>query len=213
MSIAREIASDILSRVERGAFVSYAQNYEDVILWRIFKDSPAGCYVDVGAAHPTKNSVTKAFYERNWRGINIDPILGHIELLRAQRPLDINLQCAVGSTAGTVEFAVPDRLTQSGDLRIVGPRLQKVSHSFDRLVVPILPLSEILTLQGLSTAELLKIDVEGSERDVLESIDWDKIRFDVVVVESTVPGTPLDCSDQWRGILINAGFEFFILMD
>ena len=33
-------------------FISYAQNYEDVILWRALRDVEHGFYVDVGAADP-----------------------------------------------------------------------------------------------------------------------------------------------------------------
>ena len=39
-------------------FISYAQNYEDVILWRALRDVERGFYVDVGAADPQVDSVT-----------------------------------------------------------------------------------------------------------------------------------------------------------
>lgn len=45
-------------------FVSYAQNLEDVRLWRALKLFPRGFYIDVGANHPRIDSVTLAFYER-----------------------------------------------------------------------------------------------------------------------------------------------------
>ena len=32
--------------------VSYAQNFEDVMLWRALGDRPAGFWIDVGAADP-----------------------------------------------------------------------------------------------------------------------------------------------------------------
>ena len=53
--------------------ISYAQNYEDVVLERCFKDVPAGFYIDVGAWDPLEHSVTHHFYERGWHGINIEP--------------------------------------------------------------------------------------------------------------------------------------------
>lgn len=55
-------------------FISYAQNYEDVMLHRALKGVEKGFYIDVGANDPVQYSVTKAFYERGWRGINIEPI-------------------------------------------------------------------------------------------------------------------------------------------
>jgi hypothetical protein len=45
-------------------FISYAQNYEDVVLHRALSDVQRGFYVDVGAQDPIADSVTRAFYER-----------------------------------------------------------------------------------------------------------------------------------------------------
>jgi hypothetical protein len=56
------------------AFVSYAQNFEDVMLWRALRSLESGFYIDVGANDPTIDSVTKAFYASRWHGINIEPM-------------------------------------------------------------------------------------------------------------------------------------------
>ena len=53
--------------------ISYAQNFEDVILWRALRDVPNGFYIDIGAGHPVADSVTMHFYEHGWRGINVEP--------------------------------------------------------------------------------------------------------------------------------------------
>ena len=42
--------------------LTYAQNFEDVILERLFKEVDKGFYVDVGAWDPTIHSVTRHFY-------------------------------------------------------------------------------------------------------------------------------------------------------
>jgi len=54
-------------------FISYAQNYEDVMLWRALKHVERGFYIDVGACSPDQHSVTRAFYEKGWHGINVEP--------------------------------------------------------------------------------------------------------------------------------------------
>lgn len=41
--------------------ISYAQNFEDVMIARLFDDTHRGFYVDVGAAHPDFLSVTRHF--------------------------------------------------------------------------------------------------------------------------------------------------------
>jgi hypothetical protein len=56
----------------------------------------SGFYIDVGSQHPDIDSVTRAFYDRGWRGVNIEPVPAYIELLRAARPRDVNLGIALG---------------------------------------------------------------------------------------------------------------------
>ena len=66
--------------------VSYAQHGEDIVLWRAFRNQKTGTYVDVGAFDPTYDSVTRLFYERGWRGINIDPSVGRHRAVRERTP-------------------------------------------------------------------------------------------------------------------------------
>ena len=87
-------------------FVSYAQNGEDVILWRVFKDIVSGTYVDVGAADPTLFSVTRAFYDRGWSGINIEPAPEYATLLEEERPRDLTLRCGASDTSGEATLYV-----------------------------------------------------------------------------------------------------------
>jgi hypothetical protein len=88
-------------------FISYAQNFEDVMLWRALGDVANGFYVDVGAAWPREHSVTAAFYDRGWCGINIEPNLSFLNLLNEDRPRDINLNILVGEvSAEQVDFFV-----------------------------------------------------------------------------------------------------------
>ena len=73
-------------------FVSYAQNAEDVVLWRALGHVKDGRYVDVGANHPHIDSVTNAFYERGWRGITIEPLADLVALHRRERPNDVQVR-------------------------------------------------------------------------------------------------------------------------
>src|SRR5690242_18697804 len=86
-------------------FISYAQNFEDVMLWRALKDVEHGFYIDVGAAHPDDYSVTRAFYDRGWRGINIEPS-DRIVRLAGARPRDVNIHAAIGREADRRAFFV-----------------------------------------------------------------------------------------------------------
>ncbi len=67
------------------------------MLFRALRDVERGFYIDVGAQDPTIDSVTRAFYERGWRGINIEPNEEFFRKLEQDRPHDTNLCTAVGN--------------------------------------------------------------------------------------------------------------------
>ena len=66
--------------------ISYAQNFEDVMLWRALGHIKGGVYIDVGAYDPLVDSVSKAFYEHGWRGIHLEPLPVYCNALRLDRP-------------------------------------------------------------------------------------------------------------------------------
>lgn len=74
---------------------SYAQNLEDVMLWRALGSVGNGFFIDIGAQHPIKDSVSKIFSEHGWRGIHVEPVPEYANLLREDRPEDIVIQAAV----------------------------------------------------------------------------------------------------------------------
>jgi hypothetical protein len=74
--------------------ISYTPSYEDVFLWRALASRVHhndGFWIDAGAFDPVDASVTKAFSDHNWRGVNIEPLKRHFDRLVEQRPRDINL--------------------------------------------------------------------------------------------------------------------------
>ena len=44
------------------SFVSYSQNFEDVMLWRALKYVENGFYIDIGSQDPVIDYVSLAFY-------------------------------------------------------------------------------------------------------------------------------------------------------
>ena len=61
--------------------ISYAQNFEDVILNRAFRHQRSGFYIDIGAFDPVVDSVTKHFYDLGWRELMLS------QSIRASRGL------------------------------------------------------------------------------------------------------------------------------
>src|SRR5437868_6510751 len=88
----------------RPSMISYALLHEDVVLRRMFQDQSAGYYIDVGANHPVYGSVTKHFYDRGWRGVNVEPNPQLLDLLHTARPDDHNLGIGLAATTGQLCF-------------------------------------------------------------------------------------------------------------
>jgi FkbM family methyltransferase len=186
--------------------ISYAQNFEDVILWRAFKDIGPGRYVDVGAFHPEIDSVTKWFYDQGWSGINLEPVPQMFEILQAARPRDTNLQAAAGAFSAEAEMAVvPDSMGLSSlDVSAVEAN---VAFPHTLVKVPVRPLREVLGPFAGQDIHFLKIDAEGSEEAVLRGMDFTRFRPWVVVVEATAPMSEIRTSDKWQGLLTESSYR------
>lgn len=192
-------------------FQSYAQNAEDVPLWRVFKDQPEGFYVDVGASWP-KDSITTVFYERGWTGLNLEPAPHLVEELRAVRPRDKNLQIAVSNRSGTATLFTPPE-AHLGGLSTIDTentaRLTEHGFSTNPIEVPMATLAEILAAHVDRTIDFLKIDVEGHEKAVIEGGDWNRWRPRILVIESIEPMSSIkSIHGEWEPILLNAGYLF-----
>lgn len=193
-------------------FISYAQNYEDVILRRALKDVDKGFYIDVGANDPVVDSVTKAFYDVGWRGINIEPVSEWFEKLQQDRPDDINLKIAVGARKGYLNYyEVVGTGLSTMDKSIAKQHVQEHGFKIESYKTPVVRLTTICEQYSCQDIHFLKIDVEGKERSVLQGFDLKKFRPRVILVEATLPGTQIEKLEDWEAILLEAdyGFVFF----
>ena len=77
------------------AFISVAPHGEDALLWPVLGHVEPGRYIDVGVRDPDRDSVTKAFYERGWRGLNLAASREGLVLSRQFRPDDVNLEPSI----------------------------------------------------------------------------------------------------------------------
>lgn len=84
------------------SFISYAQNFEDVMLWRALRHVGKGFYIDAAAGGPDAGSLTRALYERGWHGVNLEPSRDAHAALLVARPADVNLQLVAGAAAAGV---------------------------------------------------------------------------------------------------------------
>ena len=192
------------------SLISYAQNFEDVMLWRALKHIECGFYIDIGAWSPDLDSVTKAFYERGWHGINVEPNPQFHRQLEERRPRDTNLCLAVGDHE---DVLVINFLSNSGLSTIddtIANRHQQAGWEVNRQPVQVTTLAALWKTHIHQEQEVhfLKVDVEGLEAAVLGGNNWSKNRPWVVVVEATLPMSQEESHQIWEHILLNANYEF-----
>ena len=189
-------------------FISYAQNFEDVMLWRALKHVEEGFYIDVGANDPLIDSVTKAFYEKGWHGINIEPLKSHHSDLMKERPRDINLCCAAGDISGEIEvFECDIRGWATADQAVIAQHTS-AGHVGVKHRVPMMTLADICRQHVVGDIHFLKVDVEGFEAQVLRGMDFTQFRPWIVVMEATRPNTTVEVHQQWEDSLLAANYLF-----
>jgi FkbM family methyltransferase len=169
-----------------GRLISYAQCGEDMVLWRAFSEQDSGFYIDVGANHPYRDSVTKIFYDAGWHGINVEPVAEFYDALTVERDRDVNLCVAVSDRTGETAFHVnrsnPDLSTIESD---VSTDRRERGDDVMEIVVPVLTLADIIEQYAPDRdIDFLKVDTEGHEKNVIIGNDWDRFRPKVVVLEA-----------------------------
>lgn len=160
---------------------TYAQNFEDVTLRRALQDIERGFYVDVGAWHPTRDSVTRWFYDQGWRGINVEPNPHFLNLLRKERPRDVNLGCAIDGMRGKATLHV---VADTG-LTTIDSAVSRGLSVTRRLSVETMNLDDLLNTHQAQQIDFLKIDAEGSETAIIEAATFTEYRPRIVLVEAT----------------------------
>ena len=166
--------------------VSWSQEGEDVLL---AQELPAtGRYVDVGAHDPYRYSNTKLLYDKGWRGLNIDMTHGFLERFAKHRPEDVNVRALVGPTGSRTLYRFEDEALNT----LSQERAEMLQDDGwllrSKEIVDIRPLNEILADYEMPRRiDLLAVDAEGSDLEVLKSLDWNTWHVERVLVEVGVP--------------------------
>jgi FkbM family methyltransferase len=174
----------------------YSQYNQDKYLEEtVFKGFQNGIFVDVGA-HDGVSLNNTLYFEKNnkWIGINIEPNKKIFDNLVINRPLSINLNCAVCNNDGETEFLCNTGYTEmlSGIKDTFDPkhleRLQKenteTGSTTEIIKVNTKKLETIFDVYNISYINYLSIDVEGAEFEVIKSINFDKVFIDVIGFEN-----------------------------
>ena len=157
-----------------------------------FKNQRSGFFVEIGAFDGIEGSNCYHFEKyMNWHGIAIEASPLQFEKLKKNRNCKLR-NVAIGSENNQVEFyEVAEGFTQMSGINNLNfqnsfERIKKNSNSkINKIHI------ECKTFENLvpndHIIDLVSIDIEGNEFDVLKSIDFDKYKIKVIILENNVP--------------------------
>jgi len=188
--------------------ISYAQNFEDIMLWRALKGVGRGFYIDIGAQDPIVDSVSQLFYEHGWRGVHVEPVKHYADKLRAARSDEVVLQLAICAHMGKEKFF---EIPGTGLSTAVGENAREcelAGHALRETEVQCLTLAALLDNCRHKEVHWLKMDIEGMEGAAIGSWPPSKVRPWIVVIESVNPITLQSSHSSWEKQLDALGYIF-----
>lgn len=171
----------------------YSQNDEQQIIESYFGNL-VGTFCDCGSNDGITLSNVYNLALKHWSGILIEPSE------EAFNRLSINYDnfnhmrlfncAATGLYDGEVDFFESGEHLGKGDVSLLSTvhehelqRWRDSTNTFIKKTVPAVPINKILGLSGFKTIDFFSIDVEGSEIDILQVINFKKWNTQMVCVE------------------------------
>lgn len=170
----------------------YAQNGEDILLWRVFADQASGIFVDIGAHNGLVLSNTLSFEQQGWTGLCVEAHPTYAKECAANRK-SIVVHAAAGKEDkdGVVFY-----MTNMGHLSTLDKTLESYFKSafrkhftgFKEVKVPLRTVNTMLDKCKFDHVDFISIDVEGTELDVLYGFDVKRFKPRIILSEAMNQG-------------------------
>ena len=196
----------------------YSQYKQDMWLnHNIFKDKRNGVFVDVGAHNGITINNTYFFEkELDWTGICIEPIENIYQQLSENRKAESILGCAYNRD-GIVSFnqlegytemlsGISNTYNEKHNNRI-NAEIQAYGGTRKNIEVKCFTLATLFSERNITHVDYLSIDTEGSEFEILEGINFDKVTIDIIDLELNYPD---EDREKFNSFLISKGYKFLI---
>ena len=173
----------------------YSQYKQDEWLFdNYFKNKTDGFFFEIGADDGIDKSNTKFYEELGWRGICIEPSPKRYKLLTQNRDC-ICENYALSDSINEVEFmdiagwgkglsGIVEKYDQRHKSRIdlELTHTQNKGNEIIKVKTDILP--NLLRKHGVKKVDFCSIDTEGSEFDIIRTIDFDEFYFGLFLIEN-----------------------------
>jgi FkbM family methyltransferase len=172
----------------------------DKKLVELLNNRKNGFFLEVGAYNGISESVSlRLETEYNWKGILIEPNPIHFKFLKKNRGKNICLNYICLNQQKINQKMYIKNLNQMSYLvnendnfelnsypinKINTLARESMSGDFEKFACEVQTLKDILESQNIKKIDLAIIDVEGSEIDLLDGIDFDNVDIDLFCIET-----------------------------
>lgn len=187
----------------------YSQENQDYIVYNhFFNGLKDGVFCDVGGNHPLDVNNTRYFEELGWAGYVFEP-LPHMKKMWEKHRRAKFFPYAASDIEGNVVFSIvkdtagkEDMLSfikDTRDIVYVGCETEEIS-------VQVRPLKNVFEEEKLTYIDYMSIDVEGHELNVINGIDFSKVKINVLTIENNSPGFRTYGDERIREIMFNNNY-------
>ena len=157
---------------------------EDKFITNYFKKKTNGFYIDVGCYHPLDGNNTHLLYKKGWSGINIDINFYSISLFNFLRKKDTNIHSGISHKKDSLIMYYRKEINM---LNTLDSKIAKIrfKNGYKKKKVSVNTLNFFIkkNYKKLKKIDFLNIDVEGSERSVLRSLDFNHYKPQLICIE------------------------------
>ncbi len=204
------------TKFDHGFSVSWSQAAEDLAILAALEVIEGGRYLDIGAHHPTRFSVTRHLFQRGWSGVNVDANADLIPNFLHARPLDISINYCVGDEReyqlSVFEETAISTVNQEWDAKF----LQENNVRNSVRTVPGITLQKLLGEHFPTKGpDFLNIDIEGADLEALKSGNFNLLSRNLrpvwILVESKAPLANTVQNESVQ-LLVSWGYELWLIL-
>ena len=156
---------------------SYSQFGEDLIINKFFKNF-SGRYVDIGCFNPIKYNNTALLYLRGWVGTNIDLNPSSIDLFKIIRKNDNNIVACLSDKKKNITIYFDHLFSALNSINLENSKNFNLKN-LKKIKVKTKIFSDLVK----HNFDFLNIDCEGSDYQILKSIDLNYYTPKLICVE------------------------------
>ena len=169
---------------------SYSQKGEDLIVHCFFNKRRYGYYLDIGSFHPTWISNTQLLHKNGWQGTVVDVDQYKLNLFKLLRRSKVQtIKAAVipqnnnENLLNIYKFFSKRGWSDVDTLDLKTAEKLKNSGRGDYVIEKVAAIDINSLLNKLPKINFLNIDIEGLDTAVVNAIDFDKFKIDVILFE------------------------------